>query len=121
MSVCLGGHLSLTCVINASFIQWNIMIPHFGLASITHLFSIYRVTTIAETFTINETDFDILKTSDRGAFPLVSTLSITNASVGQNGTLIQCMEVDGTMDPSLEVFSSTINVIPFGRFKLICY
>ena len=27
-----------------------------------------------------------------------------------NGTLIQCMEVDGTMDPTLKLFSTTINV-----------
>ena len=117
VSVCLGGQLSLTCTVNASFIQWNINIPHFNPASITRQYSKFRVTTIADTFTINETDFDILKTSDRGAVPIVSTLSITNASIGLNGTLVQCMEVDGTMDPTLEVFSATINIstVQFGR------
>ena len=119
MSVCLGGQLSLTCTINASFIQWNLNIPHFSPPSITHLFSTNRVTDISETFTINEIDFEILKTSDRGVVPIVSTLSITNASTGLNGTLIQCMEVDGTMDPTLEVFSTTIYVstVQFGRLQ----
>ena len=116
VSVCLGGQLSLACTINTSFIQWNINIPHYP-ALITYLFSTNRVTNIPETFTINETDFEILKTSNRGAVPLVSTLSITNVSVGLDGTLIQCMEVDGTMDPTLEVFSTVINIstVQFGR------
>ena len=112
MSIFIGGELSLTCIINASFVQWNITIPHYnqGPTSITYLFSTNRVTNIAETFTINETDLGISKTSDRGALPLVSTLSITNVSIGLNGTLIQCMEVDGTMDPTLKLFSTTINI-----------
>ena len=125
VSICLGGELSLTCIINASFLQWNINIPHYnqGQTSITRLFSTNRVTNIAETFTINETDFGISKTSDRGAVTLVSTLSITNVSVGLNGTLIQCMEVDGTMNPTLKLFSTTINVRrdQFGRLITINY
>ena len=39
-------------------------------------------------------------------------------SCGLNETLVQCIEVDGTEGPSLEVFSTIVNIsiVQFGRF-----
>ena len=49
------------------------------------------------TTTVNSTLFTFTRTSAQGASPLSSTFTTDSASNGLNGTMVECLEVDGPM------------------------
>jgi hypothetical protein len=58
-------------------------------------------------FEVNSTIFTLIRNSSRGALPLIATLFIEPVIIGLNGTIVNCMEVGGSMSTA----STAIQII----------
>ena len=67
---------------------------------------------------VNSTIFTFMRSSAQGASPLTSTMSIDSVTIGLNGTVVYCMEEEGSM-PASE--STTIRVIDTNKSELASY
>lgn len=110
LSVCPGDDISLTCSINTTFVEWSVTVP--GQLPLTRLFSVSTLTTIMpQNIRLGDsTVFEIIKISDVGVFPLVSTLynSSSYESAILNRTLIKCAKHG---DSSLIGLEKVINIL----------
>ena len=106
LHVCPGDQLLLTCVTNASFLEWNITAQNYiGL----RLVSSEGIPNI-QPLTVNYTTFGFTRESSE---PLNVTLSIINATVDLR---IVCIEY---LESSQQVATVDIDVIYLSRPKLI--
>ena len=105
-----GEHLLLTCSsTSASFLNWRyLVIQEEGLVEERSSF-INRddVSHQTSNFVVNSTTFTFMRASSQGTSPLVATLLIDHVSSGLNGVVIECAEIDGTM----ETDSTIIDII----------
>ena len=95
-----GDDLKLTCNSNgSSFLRWNI--PATSINSITTDISrninsddVGQQTSNA---TVNHTFLNFTRISKQRVMPLVTTLTFYNVSINFNGTVVRCMELEGSM------------------------
>lgn len=64
---------------------------------------------------VNSTPFNFSRTSTRGVTPLISTLTTVSMSNDLNGTVVECLEVDGPM----AVESTVILVIDINHCEFL--
>ena len=116
--MCAGGNISLTCTIHATIVEWSVTAPHQH--SLTRLLSINTRTTVRETIPVSGiVEFKIIKVSNRGDLPLVSTLFANNVSAGVNGTLIKCGEESHESLNTLMGMEMIVNIIDRECWALI--
>ena len=86
-----GDRLEVKCNSTESAIQWRLTL--MGMNDLVEI-SISSTTIAIPRATINSSRITVLKNSERGTVPLISTLVISSVSESLNGTLnITCMEL----------------------------
>ena len=114
-----GDPLNLTCTASVEFLGWSISVVNDrGIPEEITAFSnsIDESQQLTQRI-INSTTFIFMRTSAQGAAPLISTLSIDSVSIGLNGIVVHCMEVEGSMisaSTSVQIKSEfTLSIIIF--------
>ena len=104
--MCLGEEISLNCVTNASFLEWNITAQNYiGLRLVSS-----EGISIIQSLTVNYTKFSFTRES---SVPLNVTLSIINAKVD---TKILCIEY--LSEPSAtNVLETAVRVLRMSHIK----
>ena len=67
----------------------------------------------ASSWVVNSTSFNVSRVSHQRMLPLVSRLLINPVTIGLNGTKVNCIEIDTTMNmknAEVAIVSTTINV-----------
>ena len=105
-----GEQLLLTCsTTSASFLNWRFsLVREDGLVEQRSRF-INRddVSHQTSNSVVNSTTFTFMRVSTQGTSPFITTLLIDHVSSGLNGVVIECAEIDGTM----ETESTIIDII----------
>ena len=100
----IGDTLQITCTASAliEFLQWSIIVVNDegGLEEITAFSNSRDPTQQLTQITVNSTTFTFIRTSDQGASPLISTLSIDSVSIGLDGTTVHCMDTANSTIPA---------------------
>ena len=109
VSVCPGNQLSFRCSTNFSILEWDITVfqsrVHRRQQFVTPISPLHSTLTI-----LSRHLFNIARTSDLNANPLISTLTIVNAMVDINATIINCTEI-GSSRAESSTSKATINII----------
>ena len=102
-----GDLLQLTCTASVEFIRWSIMLVNdWGmLEDITANINSRDSSQQMSQREVNSTTFTFMRSSAQYG-SLNSTLSIDSVSIGLNRTIVQCIEVGGSMTSA----STTIHI-----------
>ena len=88
-----GDNLEVRCNSTDSTLKWRLTL--IGMSDPIQEISISSTTIAIHRAVINSSRVTVLRTSDRGAVPLISTLVISSVNESLNGTLnIICMELE---------------------------
>ena len=89
LSVCPGAQLSFSCSTNLTYLEWNVTVFQSGTP---HSRTLLVFSTSFFTFPlfVNGHSFGVTRDSASGALPIVSTLTVVDATVDLNGTTIHC-------------------------------
>jgi hypothetical protein len=104
-----GDPLQLTCTASVATIEWKFTVindngedePVIGFISAG---SPAKQSVLIQ---VNSTTITWTRNSSQNVLPLIVTLSIDSVSIGLNGTVVNCMEVGGSMVSA----STTIQII----------
>ena len=92
----IGEPLQLTCTAALQNIKWNVLQAN-EQGVLQEVTTVVKLTSHDDNQMsqrdINSVTFTFMRTSDQGASPLVSTLSIDSVSIGLNGTVVRCSDV----------------------------
>ena len=105
LSVCPETQLSFRCNTNLTYLEWNVTIFQSGTP---HSRTLLVFSTSFFTFPlfVNGHSFRVTRDSISGALPIISTLTVVDATVELNGTTIHCTEERSS--PTAEALSSTL-------------
>ena len=105
LSVCPGTQLSFRCNTNLTYLEWNVTVFQLGTP---HSRTLLVFSTSFFTFPlfVNGHSFRVTRDSASGALPIISTLTVEDATVDLNGTTIHCTEERSP--PTTEALSSTL-------------
>ena len=110
VSVCPGNQLSFRCSTNFSLLEWDITVFQSGVHHNRQQF-VTPISPLHSTLTISSRHFfNIARSSDQNANPLISTLTIVNAMADINATIINCTEI-GSSRAESSTSKATMNII----------
>ena len=119
LSVCPGTQPSFRCSTNLTYLEWNVTVFQSGTP---HSRTLLVVSTSFFTFplVVNGHSFRVTRDSASASLPIISTLTILNATVDLNGTNIYCTEEGSspTAVSSTLVASIHINTPNLSMFSL---
>ena len=106
-----GDPLTITCTASVQFIGWRIMVVNEqGTLEEIIAFSNSRDRSKQViSIRVNSTMFTFIRSSAQEASPLTSMLSIDSVTIGLNGTVIHCMEAEGSMPASKSTIIQVID------------
>ena len=106
VSVCPGAQLSFSCSTNLTYLEWNVTVFQSGTP---HSRTLLVVSTSYFTFplVVNGHSFGVTRDSASGTLPIISTLTVINATIDLNGTNVYCTEMGSTA-----VSRASVHVIP---------
>ena len=117
VSVCPGAQFSFSCSTNLTFLQWNVTVfqsetAHSGILLVvsTSYFNYPLV--------VNGHSFGVTRVSASGTLPIISTLTVINATIDLNGTNIYCTE-EGSTALSRTLVASIHIITP--DLSMFCY
>ena len=98
--------LQLTCTSSVEFIRWNVFQANEEVIKSVQINS-RDTNQMPRNIVVNSATFNFMRRSAQGVSPLISTLSINSVSIGFNGTVVRCSDVE---NPTTSA-STTIQVI----------
>ena len=114
---CIGDPLQITCTASVEFKRWSILQPNEQgiLVEIASAQINSRDANQMSPRVVNFVTFTFMRSSARGASPLISTLSIDSVNIGLNETTVKCTDIGNPMTSAL----TTIQIINNSNSKLI--
>ena len=114
-----GDAVRITCTASVEFISWSILQQRQGtLERISNDQTINsRDASQMTQVEVNSVLFTFMRTSARGASPLISTLSIDSVNNSLNGTVVRCSDVANPMTSA----STRIQIIDASQSELAYY
>ena len=110
-----GDPLQLTCTASVEFMRWNILQSNEQgiLEEVANAQINARDSMQISQREVDSATLTFMRLSAQGASPLVSTLSINSVSIGWNGTVVNCSDVENPMTSA----SSTIQIIDISQIS----
>ena len=110
ISVCPGSQPSFRCSTNLSLLEWNVTLLQSGM---THSRTLFVVSTsyFNSPLVVNGHSFRVMRDSVSASLPIISTLTVLNATVDLNGTNIYCTEEGSSPAGVSNTLVASINII----------
>ena len=94
--MCPEEQITLTCrTTQDELVEWHIYVPHYN-RSYRRLHANEGLREVTRERVDSMATLSFVRISDSGVLPLVSQLSINNATITLNGTMINCTEISLT-------------------------
>ena len=95
-----GDQVEVTCTTLGMFLQWEL----FKNTSLTRLVSSAGVTATLQPFMVNSTAGIFSRDTAPGVLPLKSTVMINPVTVGLNGSVVTCVDVETSNTSSTTIY-----------------
>lgn len=112
------GELSVTCSVNASFLEWIVTFPHFKPSVMRLISSSSLDGVLLMPQTVNNTVFHFFKLSNRRALPLISRILIKNVSTDLNTSNVTCKEVNNLINDTQRTLVTTVHITDHGMLYI---